>query len=150
MLKLAALMHDIGKPLTKAVDKDNKIIFHGHAEKGAEIVYDSLSRLKMPNKIIDMIARMVRLHMRVHDTVRDNASPRTIHRFYRAAGDVSKDTVILGMADKLAQKTHIDPDKWDNYVNEACRILKPQGWTFNQPGAQHDHTHYGNELTKFI
>ena len=149
VLKLAALMHDIGKPLTKSVGKDNKIIFHGHAEKGAEIVYESLSRLKMPNKIIDMVARMVRFHMRVHEMVRDSASSRTIHRFYRVAGDVGKDTVILGMADKLAQKTHIDPAMWDKYNEECKSIIEEEGQPCNQPGSTCEFAN-GNDLMNWF
>ena len=66
-LRLATLLHDVGKPPTKAVGEDGKVHFYGHAERGAEIARRFLTRLKYPNDIITAVSTLVAQHMRIGD-----------------------------------------------------------------------------------
>ena len=66
-LRLATLLHDVGKPPTKAVGDDGKVHFYGHAERGAEIARRFLSRLKYPNDVIAAVSTLVAQHMRIGD-----------------------------------------------------------------------------------
>ncbi|MGE9270016.1 MAG: CCA tRNA nucleotidyltransferase [Verrucomicrobiales bacterium] len=63
-LCLAVLLHDIAKPPTRTIDKeDGRIRFNGHDALGAEMAQNILRRLKYPNQVIDEVAFMVSRHM---------------------------------------------------------------------------------------
>ena len=61
-LRWAALLHDIGKPLMKTTDAKGIDHFHGHEEKGSEIARELLKNLKMDNKTIDVVTKLVKYH----------------------------------------------------------------------------------------
>lgn len=64
VLTLAALLHDVGKPPTRGII-DGHIRFLGHEAVGAELTQTVLRRLKIPQREIDTVARLVRNHMRI-------------------------------------------------------------------------------------
>ena len=66
-LRLAALLHDIAKPVCRGQNKYGQSNFHGHDLKGAEITFCILTRMKFPNDLIDLVVSMVRHHMNMHD-----------------------------------------------------------------------------------
>lgn len=61
-LRLAALLHDVGKPECRDTDEAGVDHFHGHAEAGAELAKKILRRLKSDNATIDTVFRLVRWH----------------------------------------------------------------------------------------
>jgi len=61
-LRLAALLHDVGKPECRETDAEGVDHFYGHAEPGAELVKKILRRLKADNATIDTVSRLVRWH----------------------------------------------------------------------------------------
>jgi tRNA nucleotidyltransferase (CCA-adding enzyme) len=63
-VRLALLLHDIGKIKTKTVGKDGRIHFYDHEFAGSEMVVDILKRLKYDNKTIDDVQFLVKNHMR--------------------------------------------------------------------------------------
>jgi poly(A) polymerase len=63
--RLGAMFHDIGKPVSRTVDENGKVHFHGHEEKGAEITQRAMSRLRYSNEMVERISKVVALHMRV-------------------------------------------------------------------------------------
>jgi UTP:GlnB (protein PII) uridylyltransferase len=62
MLKLAVLIHDIGKPSCQTVDEDGAIHFYGHEVAGAQLAISLCSRLRFSNKEIDFVSQLVRQH----------------------------------------------------------------------------------------
>jgi putative nucleotidyltransferase with HDIG domain len=66
-LMWALLLHDVGKPvtITMPVDKDDRIRFNEHDNKGAEITEKILTRLKLPNRTIKHVCYIVKNHMRI-------------------------------------------------------------------------------------
>jgi poly(A) polymerase/tRNA nucleotidyltransferase (CCA-adding enzyme) len=63
-VKLAALLHDIGKPKTRRKGlKGKEYTFYGHEVVGERIVINIMARLKFPNKLADLVVSMVRNHM---------------------------------------------------------------------------------------
>jgi putative nucleotidyltransferase with HDIG domain len=64
-LTLAALLHDVGKPPTRQFDDEGNIRFFGHESVGAEMAQTILRRLKIPQREIDTVVRLVRNHMRL-------------------------------------------------------------------------------------
>jgi tRNA nucleotidyltransferase (CCA-adding enzyme) len=77
-LRLAALLHDIGKPRTKEGPH-----FYRHEQVGAEMAVEMLRRLRFSNETVDAVARLVRQHMYVQDPQLSDAA---IRRFIRRIG----------------------------------------------------------------
>jgi len=68
-IRLAALFHDIGKPIARRFSPEkNDWTFHGHDVIGVKIAEKSMGDLKYPNKTIDKVAKLVRWHMFFSDT----------------------------------------------------------------------------------
>ena len=61
-LRLAALLHDIGKPSVRTTDADGIDHFHGHVEVSERMAVDILRRLKFDNDTIDKVQKYVRYH----------------------------------------------------------------------------------------
>lgn len=127
VLKLAALLHDIAKPQTRAADADGRIRFLGHSEEGAEIVQHRLASLRMSRRITDLVAEMVLHHLRPSQLRQGSAmpSPRAIFRYYRDVGDAAVDTLYLAMADVLAARgPDLSPERWANYARMVAAVLE--------------------------
>lgn len=102
-LRLAALLHDVGKPATKTVDADGAIHFYEHDRVGATIARDWLRRLRYSNETITRITTLVRLHMRpgfYTPQWRDAA----VRRLIRDAGELLEPLLRLVEADIRAQR----------------------------------------------
>jgi poly(A) polymerase len=126
LLKLAALLHDIGKPQTKAFDENGRIRFLGHPETGAEAVESILERLRFSTKEVRLVTLMVKYHMRPTQLSQD-AMPtaRAIYRYFRDTGDAGIDTLYLSLADHLAARgPGLLPDQWEYHTGLVAHVLK--------------------------
>ena len=61
-LRWAALLHDIGKPVTRTTDEQGIDHFHGHAKVGAELANEILRRLKFDNDTRKKVVKLVEVH----------------------------------------------------------------------------------------
>jgi poly(A) polymerase len=66
IVRLAALLHDIGKPKTRTLLPDGRVAFHLHEVKGAKMTTRRLTALRFPNDVIRDVSRLVELHLRFH------------------------------------------------------------------------------------
>ena len=126
LLKLAALLHDIAKPQTKAFDENGRIRFLGHPETGAEAVESILERLRFSTKEVRLVTLMVKYHMRPTQLSQD-AMPtaRAIYRYFRDTGDAGIDTLYLSLADHLAARgPGLLPDQWEYHTGLVAYVLK--------------------------
>jgi tRNA nucleotidyltransferase (CCA-adding enzyme) len=83
-LRLAALLHDVGKPRTAAPRADGRgNSFYQHEQVGAEMVPAMLARLRLPNETVETVAHLVRQHMYAADP---EAPDKTLRRFVRRIG----------------------------------------------------------------
>ena len=136
MMKLAALTHDIGKPKTQTFDEAKKDIhFYGHDKVGEEIMRNRLSAMKMASKNVNMICKLIRNHMRVHDILDGKATPRAIHRFCRALDEYTLDMLVLGLGDRRGHRTNMDDAEWKKYREGFNRALILSEKPANQPRA---------------
>jgi poly(A) polymerase len=66
IVRLAALLHDIGKPRTRSVLPDGRVAFHLHEVVGAKMTRRRLTALRFPNDVVRDVSRLVELHLRFH------------------------------------------------------------------------------------
>jgi len=83
-LRLAALLHDVGKPRTRRIGPDG-VSFHHHEVVGAEMAERRLRELRYPNDTVDAVVEMIRLHHRFH-TYRLGWNDSAVRRYVRDAG----------------------------------------------------------------
>jgi poly(A) polymerase len=83
-LRMAALLHDIGKPKTRKIDSDG-VSFHHHEVVGAQMAAERLRALRFPNETIAVVSEVIRLHHRFH-TYRLGWSDSAVRRYVRDAG----------------------------------------------------------------
>ncbi len=127
VLKLAALLHDIAKPQTKAPDARGRIRFLGHSEQGAEIAEARLSALRMSGQIRSLVSAMVLHHLRPSQLRHGDEMPsaRAIYRYYRDLGPAAVDTLYLAMSDFLAARgPELSPERWHNYARMVAAVLE--------------------------
>ncbi len=87
LVRLAALLHDIGKPKTRSYGA-NGVMFHHHEVVGARMARDRMTALRYPNDDVEVVTRLVRLHLRFHGYGEgDGWTDSAVRRFVRDAGD---------------------------------------------------------------
>jgi poly(A) polymerase len=84
-VRLAALLHDVGKPKTRAIGPKG-VSFHHHEVVGARMARDRLKALRYPNDVIEDVQRLVFLHLRFHGYQDDVWSDSAVRRYARDAG----------------------------------------------------------------
>ena len=87
VLRLAALMHDIGKPKTRRFESDGGVSFHHHEVVGARMVRKRLTALRYPNEVVDDVAKLTELHLRFHGYGTGEWTDSAVRRYVRDAGD---------------------------------------------------------------
>jgi len=88
VLRMAALMHDIGKPATKEVGKDGRVSFHHHEVVGARLTRARMKALRYPKDVTAAVARLVSLHLRFYGYVRGDWTDSAVRRYVTDAGDL--------------------------------------------------------------
>ncbi len=84
LLRLAALLHDVGKPRTRAFGPGG-VTFHHHEVVGARMTRDRLTALRYPHDDVQVVTKLVELHLRFH-TYRLGWTDRAVRRYVRDAG----------------------------------------------------------------
>ncbi|MEE1763113.1 CCA tRNA nucleotidyltransferase [Streptomyces sp. SP18BB07] len=85
-LRLAALLHDIGKPRTRRFEKDGRVSFHHHEVVGAKMTKKRMTALKYSNDQIKDVSRLVELHLRFHGYGTGEWTDSAVRRYVRDAG----------------------------------------------------------------
>ena len=86
VLRLAALLHDIGKPATKERGPDGRVSFHHHEVVGARLVKQRLKALKYPKDVVADVADLVALHLRFYGYGRGEWTDSAVRRYVTDAG----------------------------------------------------------------
>ncbi len=95
-LRLAALLHDVGKPATREITADG-VSFHHHEVVGARMARERLQALRYPGQVVDDVVRLVEMHLRFHGYT--EWSDSAVRRYVRDAGP---------LLDRLNQLTRAD------------------------------------------
>ena len=99
-LRLAALLHDVGKPKTREITPDG-VSFHHHEVVGARMARERLQALRYPSHLIDDVAKLVELHLRFHGY--SEWSDSAVRRYVRDAGPLLDQLNQLTRADCTTQ-----------------------------------------------
>lgn len=123
-LRLAALVHDIGKPATRT-QRDGLVRFLGHDEAGAEMVRALCARLRSSRRLSDYLAAITRDHLVLGFMVRERPlPPRRVWDYLRRTGSEAVDTTLLTIADRLsAQGGGVPQEAIDGHLALAREML---------------------------
>ena len=101
-LRLAALLHDIGKPYVKE-GLGSRATFYNHAQYGAKVTETLLRRLKFSRKVVEQVSHLVRFHLFYYDA--DVVTESGVRRLLRRIGkENAKDFIKLRMADRIGSR----------------------------------------------
>jgi len=125
LLKLAALLHDIAKPQTKAIDADGRMRFLGHAKEGAAIAVNIMERIRFSGKEVKLVENMILYHLRPLQMSHTGLpTRRALYRYFRDTGEAGIDILFLSLADHLAARgPHLDLNQWREHAQLVDYIL---------------------------
>lgn len=115
-LKWAALMHDVGKPETRVVreDKDGRVTFYGHDERGKKIFMSYARRSKWSQADSELVGGLIGMHMHPFHLCNvqrsETLSPRAALKLSQRAGNHLEGLFLLAMADSLASEGEKKPE----------------------------------------
>jgi poly(A) polymerase len=111
-LRLAALLHDIGKPKTREITPEG-VTFHHHEVVGARMARERLQALRYPTDVVDDVAHLVEMHLRFHGY--SEWSDSAVRRYVRDAGP---------LLDKLNQLTRADCTTQNRFKAKKLEALQ--------------------------
>ncbi|MFI5495474.1 CCA tRNA nucleotidyltransferase [Actinoplanes sp. NPDC051859] len=88
VLRMAALMHDVGKPATKAVGRDGRVSFHHHEVVGARLTRQRMKAMRYPKDITTAVVELVHLHLRFYGYGRGEWTDSAVRRYVTDAGEL--------------------------------------------------------------
>ena len=98
-VRLAALLHDIGKPYTRTLLPGGRVGFHLHEVAGAKLARRRLAALRFPNDVVKDVSRLVELHLRFHGYGEGEWTDSAVRRYVRDAGPLLTRLHVLTRAD---------------------------------------------------
>lgn len=99
VLRLAALLHDIGKPATRRLEPGGAVSFHHHDAVGAKLARKRLRALRFDNDTIAAVSKLIELHLRFFGYADASWTDSAVRRYVRDAGDQLERLHILTRAD---------------------------------------------------
>jgi poly(A) polymerase len=88
VLRLAALLHDIGKPATRRHEPRGRVSFHHHEVVGAKLVRKRLTALRYSKEIVEAVSRLTFLHLRFHGYGTGEWTDSAVRRYVTDGGDL--------------------------------------------------------------
>lgn len=126
LLKMALLLHDVGKPATRSVDAGGKIHFYGHGRRGTALATDICNRLKCSRAESDYIGTVVRQHNRPLFLYllqsQNRLSDRAVTRFFIHCADLAPAILLHAIAD-YAGKRSVPGEDLKTYVRFIESLL---------------------------
>jgi poly(A) polymerase/tRNA nucleotidyltransferase (CCA-adding enzyme) len=141
-LKLAALLHDVGKPYVRSVRRPGVYAFIGHAEVGARVVEGILERLCLSRRARTWVQWLVRFHMAPLEAWKAMGPDRAVTYLLRRFGPEAVWLAVLSAADQLGKAgPRMEATRREEFVAMARRVAErvlegsPEEWTFPLRGS---------------
>lgn len=99
IIRLAALLHDIGKPKTRALIEGGGVSFHHHEVVGARLARERLKKLRYPSEVVESVEILTALHLRFHGYGENEWTDSAVRRYVRDSGDLLVHLHVLTRAD---------------------------------------------------
>jgi len=124
LIKLAVLLHDIGKPETRSVDEEGRVHFYGHDRLGAEMARRICGRLRLSKRGSSLVELLIKNHLGLMHLGKDYPpTDRALYRFLRRLGEEWVGEVLLSMADLKASRGPGRSDEEARMTDEIVRKL---------------------------
>ena len=125
LLRLGALLHDIGKPRSRRRTQDGRVHFYGHDRLGAEMAAAIAARLRLPARAATFLTALVREHMRPVGLAAAPGLPsrRALYRLHRDAGGAATALALLFVADTLATSGPGDRERLGRALEVARHLV---------------------------
>lgn len=138
IVRLATLLHDVGKPYVENQDEEGHVIFYNHEVAGARIAYEIADRLRLSKKDRTKIVTLIRWHM---FTVDEHITDSAIRRFIRRVGlENVADMMDLRISDRLGGGTQV-AESW-----RLKRFKERVAAELNPPFSMNDMAVDGNDI----
>ncbi len=147
VLRLAALLHDIGKPKTKSIDPDGKVSFHHHEVVGASMTRTRLSALRYPKDVIDDVSALVKLHLRFHGYSGGTWTDAAVRRYVHDAGPLLDRLHLLTRSDcttRNARKAAALASAYDSLEQRIAELKEQEDLAAIRPDLD------GNEIMEVL
>ena len=147
VLRLAALLHDIGKPATRRFESGGGVSFHHHEVVGAKMVRKRLRALKYSKEIVEDVAQLVYLHLRFHGYGRGEWTDSAVRRYVTDAGHLLSRLHKLVRADcttRNRRKAGALQRTYDDLEARIARIAEEEDLNRVRPDLD------GNEIMRLL
>jgi len=127
LLLLASLLHDIGKPATRAVEASGRIRFFDHDQVGARLAQARLTELRFSTEEAARVSAIVAHHLRPLNLASESeVTRRAIYRYFRQTGPAGIDVVLLSLADFLGTYGASPPpvEDWNRLLDVCSELLR--------------------------
>ena len=146
-LRLAALMHDIGKPKTRRFEPGGKVSFHHHDAVGAKLTRKRLRALRFDHHLIEDVSELVNLHLRFHGYVDEPWTDSAVRRYVKDAGPLYERLNRLTRADATTQnrrKAMVFSSAMDEMEERVRELKKKEDFDAIRPDID------GNEIMQIL
>jgi poly(A) polymerase len=124
VLRLASLLHDVGKPATRRFEPGGGVSFHHHEVVGAKLVAKRLKALKYEKQVVKDVARLVELHLRFHGYGEGQWTDSAVRRYVTDAGPLLERLHRLTRADSTTRNKRKAKRLADAYTDLEVRIAR--------------------------